>query len=158
MHSVTAHHAKKPSQLSVVAASLYLALFFTVSALTQLYGFDSYPNVIASYDMPLLSDVNLLAAALLVCLEVFAIPWLLWMNLSYLMRIVSLVSAWLALLCWFIIGVWQSLVGFYIPNAGLFGAKIMLPQGWWLVSYSVVLLILLGYVTWKSAPFTRIQK
>jgi len=150
MHFATAHSPKKPTLLSVTAASLYLALFFTVSSVLQLFAFEAYPDVIESYDIPLVSDASLFIAAVIVSLEVLAIPFLLWIKLSPLMRIISFVSGWAVLLYWLGIGLWQSITDVTIGNAGLFGAKILLPQGWWLVSYSAVLLILMAYVSWDS--------
>jgi hypothetical protein len=150
MHFATAHNVPKPTLLSVTAASLYLALFFAVAALMQLFAFESFPDVIASYDISFVSDLSPVVAALIVCLEVLALPFLLWMKVSRLMRVVSFISGWFVLLFWLKVGIWQSVTTVYISNAGLFGAKIVVPQGWWLVSYSAILIILMGYVTWHT--------
>jgi len=150
MHFVRALPAKKPTQLSVVAASLYLAGFFVVTAVLQLFAFESYPDVIRSYGLPMASELALPFAALVVCLEIFAIPYLLWMKLSPLMRWVSMISGWIAIAYWLVVGIWQGVTDVYIPNAGLFGAKILMPQGRWLVSYCAVLLILMIYVVWST--------
>lgn len=150
MKAIRAQYYVKPATAAELAASIYLALFFLVAALTQLFAFESYPDVIRSYGLPMADELALPLAAALVCLEVFAIPYLLWMRVSRLMHLVSFACGWLVLLYWLGIGVWQSLVDFHIVNAGLFGAKLLLPQGWWLVSYIAVLMILMAFVSWSS--------
>lgn len=150
MHFAKARAIKKPTQLATISASLYVALFFVVAAALQLFAFESFPGVIESYGSPFTGGLAPVLAAAIVCLEILAIPYLLWMKLSRLMRAVSLASGCLALLYWLVIGIWQSITDVEITNAGLFGAKVVLPQGWWLVSYCVVLLVLMSYLTWSS--------
>jgi len=150
MHFPKSQSIAKPKLLSLQAATLYMALFFVVAALSQLFAFEAYPDVLKGYGIPFISDFALPLAALVVTLEVFAVPALLWMKLSPLMRVVSIVSGWLVLAHWLFVGVWQSLADFPIPNAGLFGAKVHLPQGWWLVSYMSILLILMAYIAFGN--------
>ena len=155
MHLAKAQVVKKPTQLATVSASLYVAMFFVVAVVLQLFAFEDYPSVIDGYNLPLLTGLSLPLAAVIVSLEVLAIPYLLWMKLSPLMRLVSFGSGWLIILYWLAVGMWQSTADFQIGNAGLFGAKVVLPQGWWLVSYSAILLILMAYVTWTSKPLVK---
>lgn len=150
MKAIRAQHYVKPTAAAELAASIYLAFFFVVAALTQLFAFESYPDVIRSYGLPMVDELALPLAAVVVCLEVFAIPYLLWMRISRLMHLVSFTCGWLVLVYWLGVGVWQSLVDFHIANAGLFGAKLLLPQGWWLVSYIAVLMTLMAFVLWSS--------
>lgn len=150
MKAIRAQHYQKPTTAAELAASIYLAFFFVVAALTQLFAFESYPDVVQSYGLPLAAELALPLAALIVCLEVFAIPFLLWMSVSRLMHWVSFACGWLVLMYWLGVGIWQSVVDFQIANAGLFGAKLLLPQGWWLVSYVAVLIVLMAFVTWSS--------
>lgn len=155
MKAIRAQHYARPVTAAEVAASIYLAFFFVVAALTQLFAFESYPDVIRSYGLPMANELSLPLAAVVVCLEVFAIPYLLWMRVSRLMHLVSFVCGWLVLMYWLGVGVWQSIVDFHIVNAGLFGAKLLLPQGWWLVSYITVLIILMAFVSWSSRHLMR---
>lgn len=152
MHFARASRVKPPQRLSVWAAALYLAFFFVVAAVSQLFAFETFSDIIATYGLPLDEAFNKVAAAVIVTLEVFAIPFLLMMRLSLLMRVVSMVSGWLVLIFWLAVGVWQSTVSFYIPNAGLFGSKISLPQGWWLVFYMAALVTLSIYVSYHLWP------
>jgi len=158
MHFARATKIKVPKKLSVWAAAIYLALFFMIVAVSQLFTFEAYSEIIATYGLPFDEVFNKLIAAVIVTLEVFAIPFLLMMRLSPLMRVVSMVSGWLALLFWFLVGIWQSVVSFYIPNAGLFGSNISLPQGWWLVFYMVALITLSIYVSYCLWPAVRRRK
>lgn len=150
MHFAKAQSPKRPTQSSVIAASLYIAGFFVAAAALQLFAFESFPDVIRSYGLPVAEELALPFAAIIVCLEVIAVPYLLWMKLSLLMRWVSMISGWLAIFFWLGVGIWQGVADFHIPNAGLFGAKILMPQGRWLVSYCAVLLILMVYVVWST--------
>lgn len=157
MKAIRAQRYAKPVTTAELAASTYLAFFFMVAVLTQLFAFEAYPSVIQSYGLPIADELALPLAALLVCLEVFAIPYLLWMRVSRLMHRLSFVCGWAVLCYWLGVGVWQSLVDFHIVNAGLFGAKLLLPQGWWLVSYCLILIVLMTYVSWgaRILRFTR---
>jgi len=158
MHFIKARRVQRPTQISLQASSLYLAAFFAATALGQLFAFETYPEILRSYGISFVSDLALPISALLVALEVFAIPALLWMTLSPLMRVVSKLSGWTVLVYWLVVGVWQSVADFTISNAGLFGAKVHLPQGWWLVSYALILLILMTYVTFGSRFSSRAAK
>lgn len=156
MHFIVATRGRLPKELSVWAAAFYLALFFVVAAVSQLFAFETYGDIIATYGLPIDSAFHNVIAAIVVTLEVFAIPFLLTMKLSLLMRIISMVSGWLVLVFWLVLGIWQSTVTFEIPNAGLFGERIGLPQGWWLVFYMTALVVLSVYVSYKLWPIKRI--
>lgn len=158
MHFARATRVKPPQRLSVWAAALYLAFFFVITALSQLFVFETFSDIIATYGLPVDDVFNKVAAAVIVMLEVFAIPFLLMMRLSLLMRLVSMISGWLVLLSWLAVGIWQSTVSFYIPNAGLFGSEISLPQGWWLVFYMAALITLSIYVSYHLWPLNRQRK
>ena len=158
MHFAKATRPKVPNKLSVWTAALYLALFFVVAAVSQLFAFEDFGGIISSYGIPLDDAFNDVAAAVIVTLEVFAIPFLLMMRLSSLMRVVSMVSGWLVLIFWLAVGIWQSTVSFYIPNAGLFGSEINLPQGWWLVFYVTALVTISIYVSCSLWPVERRRK
>lgn len=126
---------------------LYSALFFVTTAVLQLFAFEHFPTIIANYRIPVLSpDFSLLVAMIVVVLEVLAIPRLLNMRTSPTIYFASSLAGWLVLVFWLAVGLWQSTADFVIENAGLFGSKVYLPQGWWLVTYMVILLTLLSYI------------
>lgn len=137
----------KCDESSVLYARLYLALFFVVAVLSQLFAFEDYPAIISDYGVPLLSALSVPFAVLIVLLEIAAIPSLLGMSLSQELYRFSMIAGWTILVYWFSVGFWQSLSADLIANAGLFGAKVMLPQGWWLVCFIAALIVLRGFVS-----------
>lgn len=130
---------------------MYLGFFFTVTAVSQLFAFEEYPNVIASYGIPGLSSLSPFAAIGIVFAEIVAIPLLIGMKISRGLKVIGIAGSWAALLYWLIIGIWQSTTTEFIPNAGLFGAKVFLPQGWWLVCFILALLILHSFASFSRA-------
>ncbi len=155
MHLAKATAAKRPKTLSVWITSLYLALFFIVAAVSQLFAYENYPSIMNSYGLPGLGGLGLLLAALIVILEVFAIPFLLFMRVSPLMRLVSMVCGWLAITFWLIVSIWIATANYYIPNAGLFGSAVPVPRGWWLFCFVVVLAVLVIYVSHAMWPIAK---
>lgn len=148
MQFATAQEAIIPKQLSVKLVSLILAFLIVIAALLQLFSFEDYPAIVESYIEPLfgVAGLGLPLAALIVALEILAIPHLLWMKLSPLMYYVSKVSCWTVLVYWFFVGVWQVAGDLVNNSAGLFGPKILVPQGWWLVGYSLILIVMMSYL------------
>ena len=155
MHRIKATFGVRPKELSVRFSALYLALFFVVASVVQLVGFEDFPDIIASYGLPIDPSFATVIAATIVSLEVLAVPFLLTMKLSPLMRALSAASGLLVLLFWLTIGLWQNLASPSIENAGLFGSLVTVPQGWWLVSYMVALLVLFGFTVWAMTPHIR---
>lgn len=136
------------TQLSYIRfVSTYVAAFFATLAVTQLFSYETFPEIISSFGLPLNEIGVKLVAALVVILEVFSIPFLLRMKLSPLMRLVSLKSGWVVLIFWLLIGVWQNTVDFTIGNTGLFGSEFILPCGWWTISFVSVFIVLMVYST-----------
>lgn len=123
-------------------ARLYLGCFFVVVAVSQLFAFEEYPDIIVSYGIPILSQFSVFVAIIVVLAEITAVPLLIGMKLSRKLKLVSLIASWLVLVYWLKVGLWQSITTEYIPNAGLFGAKVLLPQGWWLVCFIMALIVL----------------
>lgn len=123
-------------------ARVYLALFFIAAAVSQLFAFEAYPGVIEGYNIPLISDFSVGVAILLVGLEVAAIPVLLQMKWEPRFEIFSTVAGLIVLGYWLAIGLYQGFFGDVFANTGLFGSKILLPQGWWLVWFTLALIIL----------------
>mgnify|MGYP001791589010 CR=1 FL=1 len=154
---VKATLAPQTERQSIRWISTYVAVFFVALATTQLFAYENFPGIIASFGLPL-NDVGVkLVAALIVISEIFAIPFLLRMKLSPLMRIISLKSGWIVLLFWLVIGIWQNTVDFKIPNTGLFGSEIILPCGWWTISFITIFIVLMVYSTIGLWPFGRIH-
>lgn len=136
----------------------YVAAFFATLAVSQLFAYETFPDVISSFGLPLNEIGVKFVAALIVILEVFSIPFLLRMKLSPLMRFVSLTCGWIVLAFWLVVGMWQNTIDFRIPNTGLFGSEIILPCGWWTISFVSVFIILMGYSTIGLWPHRRTRR
>lgn len=147
---VKATLAPKLRSNNIFIAAMYLAGFFIIASVSQLFSFEDFPSVVGGFGLSIDQSFMPVIAALVVTLEVLAVPSLLQMKLSPAMRWLSRSSGWIVLLWWLGIGIWESSAEFTIQSSGLFGAAIGLPCGWWLVSYMVILLTLNGYVAWGT--------
>jgi hypothetical protein len=129
--------------------SVTLAIIFTILATTQLYRFEDFPDVIASFWLPDDMVMDRLAAALLVTFEVLAIPFLLFMRLSTAMRIVSMITGWAVVIGWLMISFWVNLTVNAVTNSGVLGATISIAPGWWMTGLFVILGAMVAWVSWR---------
>lgn len=136
----------------VEVCSIALAVVFVMLAVAQLYSYEEFPDVIASLWLPGGRTFASLLAALIVVLEVAAIPFLLSMWLSPAMRIVSMVAGWLAATTWIGLSVWANVSVNAITNSVVLGATIPTATGWWQVLVFVVIAGLLTYISWSKWP------
>ncbi len=135
--------------------SLYLAFIFLVMALTQLFSFEAFPQTIAQLIEGQHNIVSHIIAAVIVVLEVFALPYLLAMKIPRYVRHASLLSAWFSLAIWFSLSLLEQLSAGTIANIGIFGASVVVPSGWWLVCYIAALMVLLLYVVTSGMKHSR---
>jgi methylamine utilization protein MauE len=144
--------APRPKTKDVRTISLALAAVLIVMAVTQLFTFENFPDVIQEmWLVP--GSMASVVAAMIVILEVVALPFLLGMQLSLAARAVSMAAGWLVLAGWFILLVWQNVSGNVTTNSGLLGDTISLPVGWWSVFLLVALGILAAWASWGQWPF-----
>ncbi len=137
---VVATYPKKRT-LTVHYAACIAAGMVTLMLMLQLFTFESYPALVAQIvgvSVPMASIV----AAKLVALELFALPYLLAMKLSPLLRIVSMVCALMVAVFWFLAGMLTT----GLENSGIFGASLMLEGGAAPICWGVLLLGLVVYV------------
>ena len=125
----------------------FLALLLIVMVVAQLVDLQGFMAVLQTYKLPHSESSVQILAAVLVIAEVFALPFLLRMRLSWLMRWFSLFCGWLAVLIW--IGlVWWALGKYLAPaNVGYFGSFINWPLGTAALLYVAVLLVLMALVS-----------
>jgi hypothetical protein len=143
--------ATLPDAVRVKLASVLLAAVFTILAVAQLYSFEDFPGVIASFWLP--GDVpDQLVAALLVALEVLAIPFLLFMRVSPAMRIASMLAGWVVVVGWLAIALWINLTINVVTNSGVLGETIPVAPGWWMIAFFAVLAVMMGWVSWQMMP------
>jgi hypothetical protein len=103
--------------------------------LLQLFKFEDFASVLAvvlSYNDQALLTVT---AALVVVVELFALPYLIGMAVSPLLRIVSGICAAGTALFWLI----SALTSSHADNSGLFGAGVAMPGGVLAVLWSLLL-------------------
>lgn len=140
MVTQTKRSMKQQSLFTAWWCSLYIAFFLLLMALGQLFAFEDMPGIVASWDMPLVSDAPHMTAAVLVTLTVFAIPALVGMKLPPLVRSLSSAAGWVVLTAWLSIALWLYATSTVQLNAGVFGAKVHLPPGLWLCGFVLLLL------------------
>lgn len=150
--------APKPRTRHSANIALFFAGIVLVMALGQLFSFEKFIPLIESYELPGGAGTALIVACVLVTLEVFALPFLLRMQLSKLMRTVSMVAGWLVVTAWLKLVVWANLTVNEVDNIGLFGVHVPLPVGWWAVLFVIALGILAAWASWGLGSFKRTAK
>src|SRR5689334_10523404 len=108
--------AAKPKTKNVRPVSLGLATALVVMVVAQLFTFEMFSTVISGMRLPGGHVMTSVYAALIVSLEVAALPFLLGMRLSPAMRIMSMVAGWMAVVGWFIASLWSNLLGGKLTN------------------------------------------
>ena len=142
-----------PKTKNIVAISYLAAGFVVTMAVAQLFTFENFPALITSLWLPGGEVMAKSLAAIIVTIEVLALPFLLSMTLSPLFRVVSMGLGWLTVLIWVILSLWENLMRGSISSSGIFGATIPLPVGWWSVLFSLALGILVAWASWGMWPF-----
>jgi len=155
---VSATPPPKAKTNRIQALSLTLAVVFIGMAVAQLFTYEKFPDTIAGLWLPGGAAFAHLLAALIVIFEVLALPYLLFMRLSPLMRAVSMVAGWLVIGAWLAITVWENLTTNAVGNSGLLGETVSLPVGWWSMLFVLALGILVVWVNWGMWPFTPSKK
>lgn len=149
---VDATAAPAPKTKNTVIVATFLALLLVVMAVGQLYGFEKFIPLIEGFGLPGGETGATLVAAFIVISEVFALPFLLRMRLSPLMRIISMVLGWMAAAIWTYLAVWVLASGNGVENVGIFGTSIELPMGLWTVFYGLALGVLAAWAAWGLWP------
>lgn len=122
MDKVVALPAPKPrSVVTRNVAWVYVAVL-TVMALGQLFAFEKFIPLIEKYGVT--ESIATVLASLIVIIEVFAVPFLLRMRLSLLMRWVGLVFGLLVPVVWIVLSFVAITSGTSVANGGILGAKV----------------------------------
>ncbi len=156
--SIFANATSAPATKSPTAAkvAIGLAAVMVMLVVAQLFTFEDFPNVIHEMAISGIGDSEaILIAALIVVGEVFAIPFLLGMKLSPLMRIVSMVLGWLIGLWWLMATIYQVIEAPGIGVIGLLGATISLPAESWVLLIVMSVIVLIVWASWGLWPIRR---
>lgn len=131
------------------------AVVLGAMAVTQLFTFEHFLELIATFALPIGGELTYLTGALIVVTEIFALPFLLRMPLSKAFRWVSMVCSWLAPLIWITLTLWLVITEPLVDNVGLLGTIVGLLPGWWAVLVAVSLGILAAWASWGLWPGKR---
>lgn len=152
MKLAEAQYAAQPrSGRTKVVAWAYAAVL-VVMTLGQLFSFEKFLPLIEGYELPGGIGMATLIACLAVTLQVFAVPFLLRMPLSPLMRWVSLGSGIAVALLWLVLGIVAVASTSDMTNSGVLGIKVVVPFGIVQLLWAVVLAVLAAWSTWGLWP------
>lgn len=146
--------AAEPRSETVKKVAWLYAAILVVMTLGQLYAFEKFIPIIQEYGLPGGEATATLVAAVIVIVQVFALPFLLRMPLSPLMRLCSLVFSVLAPVIWLTLSI-VGLGATNIDNAGILGEKVDVPVVLQ-AAMVAVLAVLAGVSAWGLAPRKKI--
>lgn len=149
---VRSTQAPAPHSSYASLISLFLAGLLVIMAVSQLFTFEDFPAVIAQMNLPGGDAYAPIRAALIVTLEIAALPFLLSMQLSPAARVVSMLSGWAAIIAWLAASIWTNIMAEDAVNSGLLGATIPLASEWWAVIFSLALGVMAAWVSWSMWP------
>lgn len=152
MQKVYITPALAPKTPRIVPVATLYAVILTVMAVSQLFYFEEFISLIGSFWLPVGRAGEYLLASSIVIVEVFALPFLLRMYLSPLMRVVSMICGWIAPTIWLILCVWIQLQTHALSNIGFLGEVVDIPPGWWSVVFSASLCVLAAWASWGMWP------
>ncbi len=150
---VKATLAKRPRVREAQKVAYLYAAILVIFVLAQLYTFDDFLKLMDSFWLPGGEPLTHLLAGIIVVSEVFALPFLLSMNLSRLMRVVSMGLSWLVPIIWIKLSFWLVFAANAASNIGYLGTVVRLIPGWWSIFFSLALGILAGWSSWGLWPF-----
>jgi len=140
-------------QLSILLAGLY-----TVYAVTQLFSFEDFTLLTTSFNLFGSAVLSTVLASLIVVGEVFALPYLLRIRVSPLMRVFSMICSWSVALVWLTVSLWLVSTVNAVPSLGLFGGLLDVEPGLWAVFFSLSLVILNVWIAWGMWPLSGRRK
>lgn len=147
--------APKPRTKEAKQVSLFYAGVLVVFVVTQLFTFDTFIELIPAFNLPLGPMMTFALAPLLVASELFAIPFLLRMQLSVAFRWLSMMLGWLVAGIWIGITAWVAGTEPAVATIGFLGTLVDLVPGWWAVFISFALGILAIWSSWGLWPGLR---
>ena len=146
--------APDPARSEVaVRVSIVLAGIFVIMALAQLFSLDKFQAFMLDLDLGGQRLAVMLSALLPVC-EVFALPFLLRMYVSPLMRAMSLACGWFAVVGWLYISLMATITR-SASDAGFLGGAVSLPSGWWSVVVAMLFVLLMAWASWGMWPMPK---
>lgn len=152
---VKAIPAPKPRTSDAKKMAYFYAMILTIFALGQLFAFNDFLTLLDSFWLPGGMPTATFIGGVIVASEVFAIPFLIGMSLSPLMRYFSMFLSWLAPAIWLFMSLWINLTQNAITNIGFLGTKVSIIPGSWTILICVALCILSAWASWGLWPGKR---
>jgi hypothetical protein len=152
---VKATPAKVPRTPDTLKIAYFYAFILIIFVLTQLFTYDDFLKLLESFLLPGGIPTAHVVGAIIVISELFALPFLLQMSLSPLMRVISMVLGWVVPVIWLKLSLWLIFTTSTIINIGYFGTVFNLVPGWWAVFFSIALGILSIWSSWGLWPGKR---
>lgn len=128
-----------------------VAAFFVIITLAQLFAFIKMGDTIGQLVPAMSPRFDQVTAAVIVVLEVVALPSLLIVALSPAARVLSRVAGPLVLLVWYVL-IYFGILTARIPNSGLLGSDVHLPANFW-----VLLIVIIAFVVTVATHYVDIR-
>ena len=155
MKTVYAVAAGKPRSEITKNVALGYAVILVVMVILQLFSFEKFIPLMQDYRLPGGHGTATLVACVIVFCEVFALPFLLRMRVSPLMRWFSLACGIIVPLLWTWLAVTVLMAENTLTNSGMLGTKLAVPAGAAQLILSLILFALAAYSTWGLWPTLR---
>lgn len=147
--------ALKPKTKDSEKMAYFYAGLLVLIVFCQLFTFDDFLKLFVSYSLPGGEVMANFMASFIVVSEVFALPFLLRMSLSRLMRIVSMVFSWIVAASWLKISIWLIISDDSTSNFGLLGTLVHLNIGWWAIFFCLAMCTMAAWSSWGLWPVIK---
>lgn len=137
---------------SAMVAKVYAGVL-VVLVLLQLFNFPDFVNIFYNFNLPGGQVFSVALAGIVAMAEVFALPFLLGMRLSYAFRAFSMFLGWLVPAIWFFVQASLLASANHIANSGILGAKVTVPPSLGLLFLIVALGLIAVWASWGLWPF-----
>lgn len=144
--------APTPKTNDVRRISTFYAAIIVVMVVAQLFTFEAFLELFASFGLPGGTVTGYALAAVLVAAQVFALPFLLRMAISPAFRWVSLVCAGLVADIWLFVTAWILITERDVATVGFLGTVVDTMPGWWAFFIAIAFGILAVWSMWGMWP------
>lgn len=152
-----AERAIKPRTHHSGQMALLYAALIVLMVVAQLFTFDGFLTVLASFELPFGTSATYTIGAVLVAAEVFSLPFLLRMTLSRPFRWFSMICSWFVAGIWLFLTSWLLFMNIPVETVGFLGTVSLIP-GPWTVLLSIAFAIIAAWTSWGLWPGRRYGK
>lgn len=117
-----------------------LGLVFLILAVTQLFKFEDFPDLISAMHLRDFGAVPWVLAIIFPLLEIASLPYLISMRVPATVREYSKWSGLAVTILWLGLTIWTSVYMGGAVESGLFGGTVGTNSGWWSVLFAALLL------------------